>query len=345
MRLGELVERLGAVLEGNGAGQVVTGVGSLAEARPGEISFLSNSRYNHQLAETRALAVLVRKDWSGRHDTALIRVDDPDRAFADAVMLLAPPPRSYEPGVHPSAVIHSAAKLGEGVHIGPHCVVESGAMIGARSILVAGCHIGELAVLGVDCFLQAHASVREHCRLGARVRLHNGAVVGSDGFGYTHTADGTWQKIEQVGTVEIDDDVEIGANTTIDRARFGKTRIARGVKIDNLVQIAHNVQVGENTVMAAQVGISGSTRIGRGVKIGGQAGLAGHLDVGDGAIIGAQAGVTKSVAAGLFVSGYPAMEHRRAARLQAHLANVPALRDRVRALERTISGGEEAGQV
>ena len=341
MKVGELAIELGGVLEGGDEAQSVTGVGSLAEAQPGEISFLSNPRYNRQLAETRALAVLVRRDWSGEHSTALIRVDNPDRAFADAVMLLAPPPRSFEPGVDPTAVIHPSAQLGEDVHIGPHCVVESGAVIGARSVLVAGCYIGERVIIGADCCLQALVSVREHCRLGARVRLHNGVVIGCDGFGYTQAADGSWQKIEQVGTVEIDDDVEIGANTTIDRARFGKTRIGRGVKIDNLVQVAHNVQVGEHSVMAAQVGISGSTRIGRGVQIGGQAGLAGHLTVGDGAVIGAQAGVTKSVEAGMFVSGYPAMEHRQAARLQAHLANVPVLRDRVRALERTLSSGED----
>lgn len=338
MNVGEIVTLCGGELVGGDASVAILGVGSLSEARPGEISFLSNPRYSHQVATTQATAVLVRPDWEGEHACALIRVEDPNRAFADIAVALAPPALAYAPGVHASAVVDSTAEIGEGVHIGPHCVVEAGARIGARSVLLAGCYIGPGASVGEDCRLHAHVSLRAHCSLGNRVWIHDGAVIGSDGFGYAPTKDGRWEKIPQLGTVAVGDDVEIGANVTIDRARFGKTRIGDGVKIDNLVQIAHNVQIAENSVMAAQVGISGSTRIGSRVQIGGQAGLAGHLDVGEGAIIGAQAGVTKSVPAGTFVSGYPAMEHRRATQLQAHLGRLPELKKRVQALEADLKG-------
>ncbi len=343
MKLGDLVERLGGRLEGGDRAAEVRGVGSLLEAEPHEVSFLTNARYQHQIEETRALAVFVAEDWAGPQGAALIRVADPNRAFADAAVLLSPSLPTYPPGIHPTAVIAEGASLGPDVHIGPFCIIASGAAVGARCVLVGHCQVEEGAVLGEESVLHAHVTIRRHCQVGARVRLHNGAVVGSDGFGYTHDDQGHWHKIAQLGIVEIGDDVEIGANTTIDRARFGKTRIGAGTKIDNLVQIAHNVQVGEDVVMASQVGISGSTRIARGVQIGGQAGLAGHLEIGAGAVIGAQAGVTKDVAAGVFVSGYPAMEHRRAARLHAHTMQLPSLRERVRALEQHLGMGKDAG--
>jgi len=333
MTLGDVLALCAGDLVGGDPACEIHGVGSLAEAQAEEISFLSNPRYSQQVADTRAAAVLVRRDWQGEHACALIRVDDPNRAFADVASALAPPPLEYAPGVHPTAVIHTDAVLGKAVHVGPHCVVEAGARIGDRSVLIAGCYVGHGARVGADCRLHAHVSLRPHCTLGDRVWIHDGAVIGSDGFGYAPRPDGSWEKIPQLGTVEVGDDAEIGANVTIDRARFGKTRIGNGVKIDNLVQIAHNVQIDANTVMAAQVGISGSTRIGSGVQLGGQAGLAGHLQIGDRAVIGAQAGVTKSVAPGTFVSGYPAMDHRRATQLQAHLGRLPELKKRVQALE------------
>ena len=341
MKLSEITAMCGGTLEGGDPSMEICGVGSLSEAQPTEVSFLSNPRYGQQLAETQASAVLVRRDWEGHHTCALIRVEDPNRAFADVAVALSPPALAYPPGIHPSAVIHADAVLGDAVHIGPHCVVEAGARVGARSILLAGCYIGHGASVGEDCRLHPHVSVRAHCVLGDRVWIHDGAVIGSDGFGYSARKDGSWEKIEQLGIVTVGDDVEIGANVTIDRARFGSTRIGKGVKIDNLVQIAHNVQIGENSVMAAQVGISGSTRIGSGVQLGGQAGLAGHLEVSDGAIVGAQAGVTKSVPAGAFVSGYPAMAHKRAMLLHAHLGKLPELRKRVQALESGVGKGED----
>ena len=333
MKLAELVTLCSGALDGGDAALEIRGVGSLSEALPGEVSFLSNPRYSHQLAETKASAVLVRSDWEGPHTCALIRVEDPNRAFADIAVALSPPALTYAPGVHPSAVVHADAVLGDDVHIGPHCVVEAGAKVGAGSVLVASCYIGHGASVGAACRLHPHVSVRAYCSLGDRVWIHDGSVIGSDGFGYAPSKDGSWEKIPQLGIVAVGDDVEIGANVTIDRARFGATRIGKGVKIDNLVQIAHNVQIGENTVMAAQVGISGSTRIGSVVQLGGQAGLAGHLEIGDRAVVGAQAGVTKSVPPATFVSGYPAMEHKRAMLLQAHLGKLPDLRKRVQALE------------
>ena len=342
MKLAEILELCGGAIDGGDPSSEITGVGSLSEAQPGEISFLSNPRYSHQLGETQASAVLVHKDWEGGSKCTLVRVDDPNRAFADIAVALSPPALTYPAGVHPSAVIHAEADVADDAHIGPHCVVEAGARVGARSVLLAGCYVGHGAALGEDCRLHAHVSVRAHCSLGDRVWIHDGTVVGSDGFGYAPTKDGCWEKIPQLGTVTVGNDVEIGANVTIDRARFGSTRIGDGVKIDNLVQIAHNVQVGAHTVMAAQVGISGSTRIGSGVQLGGQAGLAGHLQIGDRAVVGAQAGVTKSVDPGTFVSGYPAMEHKRAMLLQAHLGKLPDLRKRVQALESDRAQGESS---
>jgi len=336
LRLADIAEKLGGTLEGDGAVEI-KGLAGLAEASEGDLAFLANPRYASAVALTGASAVLVPADWDGACPCAVIRVVNPDRAFADMALLLSPPPVKFGSGVHPTAVIGKGAKIGEAVYIGPYCVIEPGASVGDRSVLVAGCYVGHEAVMGSDCRLYAHVSVRERCVLGSRVIIHDGSVIGSDGFGYTPDKNGTWNKVMQLGIVVIGDDVEIGANVTIDRARFGRTRIGNGVKIDNLVQIAHNVRIDDHSVMASQVGISGSTHIGRHVQLGGQAGLAGHLHVGDGAVVGAQAGVTKDVPGGCFVSGYPAMEHRKATRMHAHLMRLPELKERVRELEEAVA--------
>ncbi len=336
MKLADITEKLGGVLDGDGTIEI-TGLSSLAEAGDGDLTFLANPRYASGVAATQASAVLTAVNWTGICPCAVIRVENPDRAFADAALMFSPPPVAFAPGVHPTAVIAGGATLGAAVHIGPHCVIEAGAFVGDRTVLVAGCYIGHAAVIGADCRLYAHVSVRERCMLGDRVIAHDGVVIGSDGFGYTPDKHGVWQKVMQFGIVEIGNDVEIGANTAIDRARVGRTRIGNGVKIDNLVQVAHNVQIDEHTVMAAQAGISGSTRIGRRVQLGGQSGLAGHLRIGDGAMVGAQAGVTKDVDAGSFVSGYPAMDHRKATRMHAHLMRIPELKERVKALEEALA--------
>ncbi len=343
MKLAYITEKLGGTLSGDGTLEI-SGVSSLTEAVAGDLTFLANPRYSAAVKETGAAAVLVAKDWKGVCPCAVIRVENPDRAFADAALMLSPPPVSFAPGVHPSAVIGEGVTLGDSVTIGPCCVIEPGASVGDRAVLVAGVYVGHGAVIGADARLYAHVSIRERCILGDRVIVHDGAVIGSDGFGYTPDQQGVWQKVMQLGIVEIGDDVEIGANVTIDRARFGKTLIGDGVKIDNLVQIAHNVQVAEHSVMASQVGISGSTRIGRHVQLGGQAGVAGHLQIGDQAVVGAQAGVTKDVASGTFVSGYPAMEHRKATKMHAHLMRLPELKEKIKALEAAVALLREEGQ-
>lgn len=335
--IAELAGRLGAVLEGDGVA-MVSGLASISEAQPGDLTFLANPRYESEVAGTRASAILVKRDWQGTCPCSVLRVADPDRAFAEAAALLRPVELAVERGVHPTAVVDATAVLGVDVAIGPHCVVERGAKVGDRTVLCAGAFVGRDAVVGADCLIYQHVSIRERVRVGDRVILHCGAVLGSDGFGY-YFERGQWKKIQQIGIVEVGDDAEIGANATIDRARFGTTRIGKGVKIDNLVQVAHNVSIGDNTAIAAQVGISGSSEVGRGVRMGGQAGVSGHVAIGDGAIVAARAGVTKDVEAGLFVSGFPAMSHRKAMKLQASQALIPALRSRLAALERKLGAG------
>jgi UDP-3-O-[3-hydroxymyristoyl] glucosamine N-acyltransferase len=230
------------------------------------------------------------------------------------------------------------------VSIGPFCHVGAGAVIGDGTTLIAGVFVGERATLGAQCLIYSNVTIREECTLGDRVILQPGVVIGSDGFGYARHG-GVHHKVPQVGRVVIEDDVEIGANSCVDRATTGETRIKRGTKIDNLVQVAHNVVIGENTVLAAQVGISGSTEVGTSVSMGGQAGVGGHLTIGDRVMVGGQAGVTKSVPADTMVSGYPAREHSAARKLYAHIALLPELFKRVKDLERRLGLRQEGGEV
>ena len=332
MKLAAIAEALGGVLEGDGSISI-DGLAGLSEAEPGQLSFLASDRYAAALALTRASAVVVPHAWTGPSPVPVIRVDNPDAAFARAATLLVPPPPGPDPGIHPTAVVAADAVVAPSVSIGPGCVVESGVRVGANSIIGPACVIGRGAVIGAGSRLMARVTVYHGCRVGDRAILHAGVVIGSDGFGYVQ-ADGTWEKIPQVGIVEIGNDVEIGANSTIDRARVGRTVIGDGVKIDNLVQVAHNCVIGDHTAIAALVGIAGSTTIGRGVQIGGQAGVTGHVRVGDGAVIAGQAGVTKDVPAGVFVSGFPAIPHREALKQQAHVSRLPGLAARVAALEK-----------
>jgi UDP-3-O-[3-hydroxymyristoyl] glucosamine N-acyltransferase len=332
MTAAEIAGKIGGVLEGDGSAEI-KGLAGLNDAAAGDITFLFNPRYASAVAGTRASAVIVNEDWKGECQCAVIRVKNADRAFSSLASLFAPKQLRFEPGVHPTAVVAAGVKLGEQVSIGPHCVLEAGVRIGDRTVLVAGCYLGHGTQVGKDCKFYPGVSTREGVIIGDRVIIHNGAVIGSDGFGYVNDG-GKWTKIPQIGIVVIGDDVEIGANATIDRARFGKTIIGNGVKIDNLVQIAHNVKVGDNTAMASQVGISGSTTIGKNVQLGGQAGLAGHITVGDNAVVGAQGGVTKDVPAATFVSGYPAMPHDKAKKMHASIMLLPALKERVKQLEK-----------
>ena len=338
----EIAAEVGGELEGDGSA-VVTGVAALSEAGKGDITFLANQRYAAAVSETRATAILVGEEWSGTCPCAVIRVKNADEALARAAAIVGPAPVAFTPGVHPTAVVAADAELGPRVSIGPHCVLEPGVRVAAGTVLAAGCYLGHGTVVGEDCRLYPYVSTRERTRIGDRVVIHNGAVVGSDGFGYVRT-ESSWLKIPQVGVVEIGDDVEIGANATIDRARFGRTIIGNGVKIDNLVQVAHNVNIGEGTAIAAQVALAGSVTVGKNVQIGGQAAIAGHLTVGDNAIIGGQSGVTKDVEANTFVFGFPAMPHNKARRLHAHMMRLPQMRRKIAEIEMKLAelpGGEK----
>lgn len=340
--LKDIADKTGGTIECDGS-MVITGLASLSDARSGDVSFLAKARYAHALTSTGASAVIVGRDWEGEAPCALLRVDNPDKAFMLAAELLVPPMPKAVPGVHPAAFVSDGVEVDPSASIGPMCVVEAGAKIGAGTVLMAGCYIGRESVVGADCLIYPNVSVRERVEIGDRAIIHCGAVIGSDGFGYVQEGL-VWKKIPQVGTVIIGNDVEIGANAAIDRARFGATVIEDGVKIDNLVQIAHNVKVGANTAMAAQVGIAGSSVIGQNVQFGGQAGVAGHLSVGNHSVVGAQAGVTKDVPEKVFVSGYPAILHRDSMKMQANMMRVPHLKKKLADLEKKMKEFEdEAG--
>lgn len=332
----ELADRIGAQVEGDGRVQI-SGLAGIGEARKGDITFVANRRYIAQAAETKASAIIVETAWSTPCPATLIKVDNPDKAFAVIAELFAPALIPVRPGIHPQAVVSEEAVLGKDVSVGPFSVIEAGAVIGDHTCISAQCYIGHNVKVGSNTHLYPQVSIRESCEIGSRVILHNGAVIGSDGFGYSVNDHGVRTKITQIGIVLIEDDVEIGANTTIDRARFGRTRIGKGAKIDNLVMVAHNVQVGEHSVLVSQCGVAGSSVVGNRAILAGQAGVAGHLHIGEGAIVGAQAGVTKDVAPKTYVSGYPAAPHDKASRIHAHLMRLPDLKKRVNLLETKVN--------
>ncbi|MGD9896570.1 MAG: UDP-3-O-(3-hydroxymyristoyl)glucosamine N-acyltransferase [Candidatus Methylacidiphilaceae bacterium] len=333
--LGELAKLVNGELLGE-TKIVIRGAASLESAEEGEISFYANPRYEKAAYQTKASALLVNRDLSGDFPCALVRVDSPSLAFSKVIELFAPQPIAHAPGVHPTAVVSPEALIDEGVHVGPQAVIEAGVRVGARTVVGAGCFIGTETTLGQECLLYPRVVIRERCVIGNRVILHSGAVIGSDGFGYEF-ADGRHRKIPQTGTVQVDDDVEIGANTTIDRGRFGKTWIQEGCKIDNLVQIAHNVILGPHCLIVAQTGISGSTILGSRVTLAGQVGLAGHLRIGDGAIVTAQSGITKDVPAGAILSGRHGRPANETLQLEALYLRLPDLWHRLRKLEKQIA--------
>jgi len=342
MTTGELADRLEGALEGDPT-IPVDGLAGLEDARPGQVSFVSSRRYAARVPATRASVVVVPRDWTGQAPCAVIRVDRVEPAITRLGTMLAPPSAATRvpPGVHPTAVVAPDARLGDDCAVGPCCVIEAGAVIGPRTVLVAHCSIGPEAVIGADGLLYPFVAVHDHVTIGDRVILHSGAVIGDDGFGYDRQPDGSWTKIPQTGTVEIGHDVEIGSNTCVDRARFGRTVIEDGVKLDNLVMVAHNVHIGTHTAVAGQVGFSGSVRIGARVQVAGQAGFNGHIEVGDDAFIAGRAGVTKSLPAGAVVSDFPALDHRAAQKRQAHVARLPKLAAKVRELESRLNALEE----
>jgi UDP-3-O-[3-hydroxymyristoyl] glucosamine N-acyltransferase len=333
----EIADWVGGKVEGDPS-LWISGVAPLEAATPGQLSFLAFRKYQKLLDRTGASALLVGKECPTSSKT-LIRVENPLYAFLQVVERFFPPVRRQpKPGVHPTALVDPQARLGEGVSVGPFVVIEPRVRIGDRTTVMAGCYVGEGACIGSDALLHANVTVGHECLLGDRVVVHSGAVIGSDGFGFVKEK-GAYHKIPHLGSVVIEDDVEIGANCTIDRATFGETRIGKGVKLDNLIHVAHNVVIGEHTVIAAQTGISGSTEIGRRVTIGGQVGFVGHIQIGDESTFGAQAGVTKSIPPRTVVSGYPAKPHHQARREEAALRQLPELIKRVRALEKKLKNG------
>lgn len=311
---------------------------SLSEAQAGEVSFLGNARYAPQAKTTKATALLVGTDFTeSLEGKALIQVGNPTLAFSAVIRYFGPPVRPFVPGVHPTAVVAESAVFDrDKVYVGPHAVIEDEAVVGDGSALHAGSFVGHGAKLGADCVLHVNAVIKERCVLGDRVTVHSGSVIGTDGFGY-ETVRGQHLKIEQVGIVEVGDDVEIGSCTTIDRARFGKTLIGTGTKIDNLVQLGHNVVTGKHCIIVSQTGISGSTKLGNYVVMGGQVGVAGHLDIGDQVTFLAKSGVTKNVLAAGAYTGYPARPLIEGRKMLTYPARVPELLDRVKQLEQKLA--------
>ena len=312
----------------------ITGAASLGEATQGEISFFANRKYVGLLRKTRASAVFVPPDFAEPINAAQIRVSNPTKAFEQVVLKFAPKPITFAPGIHPSAVVDPSAQLGDRVSIQPLAVIEAGAQIGDDTIIGAGSYVGHETIIGSACHIYPHVTIRERSRIGSRVIIHSGVVIGADGFGF-EMIDGRQEKIQQLGIVQIDDDVEIGANTTVDRARFGRTWIQQGVKIDNLVQIAHNVVIGKNTVIAAQTGIAGSVQIGQRVLIGGQVGIIGHIEIGDNTAIGAQSGIPKNISGGAWWAS-PAVPLAEAKQQIAWIRRLGKLFARVKEIEKKL---------
>jgi UDP-3-O-[3-hydroxymyristoyl] glucosamine N-acyltransferase len=337
VKASELARAVGGEYEG-GADPEITGAAPLDYAGPADITIFASPRYADAAQSTAAGLVLVNDELAARlrADTPRIRVRDVHATLA-AILPLLYPSEQPAPGVHPTAVLERDVTLGSGVSVGPYVVVRAGSEIGAGVVLSAHAAVGLGCRIGAGTYLHPHVVLYDRVVVGARSILHAGVRVGVDGFGYTQR-DGRHVKVPQVGGCVIGDDVEIGANSCIDRGSIGDTTIGNGCKIDNLVHIGHNVRIGDHAIIVAQVGISGSTRAGRYVTMGGQAGIGGHLTIGDGATIGAQSGVMGSVAAGETVSGYPARPHREAMRAYGGLFRLPALIKRLRALERAVFG-------
>lgn len=315
----------------------ITGFSSIHEAQPGEITFLGNSRYLPALKKSKASAVLVAESLAEVPEgMGVIRVENPTLAFSSIIARFVPPKRETPPGVHPSAFVGAAVKFDPAkVYIGPHAVIEDEVELGDGTMVHAGAFIGHGASLGHSCQIHANAVIKQHSVLGNRVIVHSGAVIGTDGFGYEFS-DGQHVKIEQIGIVQLDDDVEVGSCSTIDRARFGRTWIGEGTKIDNLVQIAHNVVVGKRCLIVSQVGISGSTQLGNQVTLAGQVGVAGHLKIGDNVTALAKSGVTKSIAEPGVYTGYPIRPIMEGRRAMTYPSKVPGILDRLKAMEKRV---------
>jgi UDP-3-O-[3-hydroxymyristoyl] glucosamine N-acyltransferase len=341
MKVREIASLVGGEVVGDENAEI-TKVAKIEEAGQGDLTFLANPKYERFLATTRASAILVSPKLDtqrigGREPLTFIRVPDPYVAFLLVLKRITPVLDPFPIGVHPSAVVDATARVGSNVALGANVVVGKNAAVGNNTRVSHGCVIGDEASVGDECLLYPNVTVYHQCKIGNRVIIHSGAVIGSDGFGFAPKADGTYEKIPQLGIVVVEDDVEIGASCTIDRATMGQTALRRGVKLDNLVHVAHNVTIGENTVIAAQTGISGSTKIGKNVVIAGQVGIVGHIEIADRTVIMAQSGIPKSLPEpGKTYFGYPAKEHRRALRIEAALRSLPELVQEVQELAQKV---------
>lgn len=333
-------QEIAALVKGElkGKGDItISGVNSLIDALDGHISFLGNKKYKSQVEQSNASAFIVGKDFDSplRDGKAYIFCERPEVAFSHAIMIFAPEAVKFKPGIHPAAVVHDTALIADTAFIGPCAVIEANAVVGKNSVVNAGCYIGENSKIGDDCLIYANVSIRERCVIGNRVIIHSGTTIGSDGYGFVPGPQGII-KLPQVGTVQIDDDVEIGANCAIDRARFGKTWLKRGVKLDNLVHVAHNVTIGEFSLLIGQCGIAGSTEIGRGVIIAAQAGINGHIKIGDGSKVAGTSGVLKSLPPCSEVVGTPAETPREFMERLSGPKKIKRLTSKINELEQAI---------
>jgi UDP-3-O-[3-hydroxymyristoyl] glucosamine N-acyltransferase len=323
MKLSAIASTLGVRLENSSPDTEITGVAGIETAGPGEITFISNRKYAVAARTTKASAVIVAEDFPAV-STAMLRSKNPYLDFARALELFYQSPQ-YAPGIHATAVVHPSARIEIGAHIGPYVVIQEDVQIGQNAVLLAHVVIYRGVKIGNNFLAHSHAIVREHCRIGNNVILQNGVVVGGDGFGFAKDNDGRWHKIVQSGPAVIEDDVEIQANACVDRASVGETRISRGAKIDNLVQVGHGSKVGEDTLLCAQAGLAGSTDVGKNVILAGQVGVAGHCKIGDGVIATAQSGIPNDVPAGAVISGYPAIDNKLWLRCVAVFNRLPEI--------------------
>ena len=331
----EAADFLGGKLYGDPS-TVITGISKIEDANTGDLTFFYLSSYEKFLATTKASAILVKPEiQKSRNDICYIEVDDPKNSFQKIITNYFLYEISLE-GIDNSASISPSAKIGENVSIGKNVVVSENCVIGNDTKIFHNSVLMDNVKIGSDTLIYPNVTIRENCVIGNRVIIHSGTVIGSDGFGYTQDKNGAYEKIPQIGNVIIEDDVEIGSNVSIDRASLGSTIIQKGVKLDNLIQIAHNVVVGENTVVSAQVGISGSTKIGKNCILAGQVGIVGHIVINDGIIVGAQSGVSKSLVTKGTYSGSPANEIGNHLKLQAHVRNIPSYAEKIKQLQKDI---------
>jgi UDP-3-O-[3-hydroxymyristoyl] glucosamine N-acyltransferase len=333
MKLSEISRILGTRLENLSADIEISRLGGIETAGPGELTFIANPKYASAARSTKASAVIVSEDFPPLR-TAMLRSKNPYFDFARALQLFYRPP-AYPPGIHPTAVIDGSSRVGAGAHVGPYVTIGPDVRIGQNAVLLSHVAVYRGAQIGDNFFAHAHAIVREFSRIGNNVVLQNGVVVGGDGFGFAKDQNGRWHKIVQSGPAVIEDDVEIQANACVDRASVGETRIRRGAKIDNLVQVGHGSRVGSDTLLCAQAGLAGSTEVGNNVILAGQVGVAGHCKIGNGAIATAQSGIPSDVPAGAVVSGYPAIDNRLWLRCVAVFNRLPEIAKLLRTKDRT----------